>query len=157
VKIQLFRSKYILRVRIVSYSLGFSQAISIVVYIAVKVEEGYHEFVPARKLSEDLEIPGPTAVKILQALNRAGITETREGAKGGVRLAQSPENMTLLDVFHSIERDRSLFRFNIPSTMVEESALAIGRTIINALQQSENAMKESLHDVRISDLYRNHK
>jgi Rrf2 family protein len=138
----------------VSYSLGFSQAVSIIVYIAVKVEEGYHEFVPARRLSEELEIPGPTAVKILQSLNRSGLTETREGAKGGVRLSQSPEDITLLDVFHSIERDRSLFRFNIPSTLVEESALAIGTRIINALQQSEDAMKESLNGVRISDLYR---
>jgi DNA-binding IscR family transcriptional regulator len=94
-------------------------------------------------------------VKILQALNRAGLTETREEAKGGVRLSHEPEDITLLDVFDSIEGDRSLFRFVIPSTMVEESALAIGRTITNALQQSENAMKESLKGVRISDLYRN--
>jgi DNA-binding IscR family transcriptional regulator len=72
-----------------------------------------------------------------------------------VRLSHEPEDITLLDVFDSIEGDRSLFRFVIPSTMVEESALAIGRTITNALQQSENAMKESLKGVRISDLYWN--
>jgi Rrf2 family protein len=135
--------------------MAFSQAIPIVVYIAVKVEDGYYDFVPARELSEKLEIPGPTAVKILQALNRSGLTETREGARGGVRLAKSSENITLLDVFHAIERDRSLFRFVFPSTMVDEAAIAIGQEITTALKQSENAMKESLKSVRISDLYRN--
>ena len=68
---------------------------------------------PTKELSESLNIARPSAVKILQSLNRTGIIETREGAKGGVRLAVSPEEITILDIFNAIEHNRPLFRLDL--------------------------------------------
>lgn len=137
-----------------SYSLSFWQGISIVVYTAIKVEHGYTDFVPTRQLSESLDIPMPTAVKILQSLNRSALTETREGAKGGIRLARKPEEITLLDVFHAIEHDRPLFRTKMPTSLTNEMATMVGEKVSKSLQQSEDAMKNSLNQVTIADLFR---
>ncbi|MGG3571454.1 Rrf2 family transcriptional regulator [Bacillus gobiensis] len=137
-----------------SYSLSFWQGISIVVYTAVKVEHGYTDFVPTRQLSESLDIPIPTAVKILQSLNRTGLTETREGAKGGIRLAKKPEEITLLDVFHAIEHDRPLFRTKMPTSLTNDFATMVIEKMTASLQQSEQSMKSSLNQVTIADLFR---
>ena len=76
-----------------SYSLSFSQAIVTVLFVGDKVEQGFYDFVPTKELSEALNIARPTAVKILGNLAGAGIIETREGAKGGVRLALPPDSI----------------------------------------------------------------
>ena len=38
-----------------SYSLAFSQAIMVVVYVAVLVRQGIYDFVPTKELSHDLQ------------------------------------------------------------------------------------------------------
>ncbi|HNB42397.1 MAG TPA: Rrf2 family transcriptional regulator, partial [Anaerolineales bacterium] len=86
-----------------SYSLSFSQAIFTVLFVGDKVEQGFFDFVPTKELSAALNIPNPTAVKILGSLANAGIIETREGSRGGVRLAKPAKQITLLDVFNAIE------------------------------------------------------
>ena len=93
-----------------SYSLSFSQAIFTVLFVGDKVGQGYYDFVPTKELSASLNIPNPSAVKILGSLASAGIIETREGSRGGVRLAKPPQNITLLDVFTAIETGKPMFR-----------------------------------------------
>lgn len=137
-----------------SYSLALWQGISIVVYTAVKVEHGYYEFVPTRQLSESLGIPAPTAVKILQSLSRSGLTETREGAKGGIRLARSADEITLYDIFYAIEQDRPLFRTDVPSALTGDYAMKVADATISSLQQAEQAMKDSLRSVTVAQLIR---
>lgn len=137
-----------------SYSLALWQGISIVVYTAVKIEHGYYEFVPTRQLSENLGIPAPTAVKILQSLNRAGITETREGSKGGIRLSKKAEEITLHDVFRAIEQDRPLFRMEVPAALSGELVDRIAGATIRSLRQAEQAMKDSLRSVTVAQLIR---
>ena len=48
-----------------SYSLSFSQAIFTVLFVGDKVGQGFYDFVPTKELSASLNIPNPTAVKIL--------------------------------------------------------------------------------------------
>ncbi len=124
------------------------------VYIAIKNEHGIYDFVPTRELAESLHIAAPTATKILQNLSRAGMIETREGARGGVRLAGSPDDLTLLDVFGAIEHERPLFRIdqNIPTG--EAVAALVYCRLSEALQSSEQAMKERLQSVTVAGLYR---
>ncbi|QGH33414.1 Rrf2 family transcriptional regulator [Gracilibacillus salitolerans] len=136
-----------------SYSTAFSQALSIVVYTAVKIEEGYTDYVSARQLSENMEMPNPTVVKILQSLNRFGLITTKEGARGGIRLAKAPEEITVLDVFSAIELDRPLFKFSLPSTLKDEKSQLVGDNIEQVLSQAESDMKSRLAATKISDLF----
>lgn len=135
-----------------SYSLSFSQALFIALYIADKVATGIFDFTPTQKISEDLGFPSSSTSVILRKLNRGRIVETREGVKGGVRLARTPTEVTVLDIFTAIEQDRPLFQTNIQPAVSGEKPAQAQQSIVTVLQNSESAMKESLQSVTVQDL-----
>lgn len=55
------------------------------------------------KIAEDQEIPASFLAKIISQLSIAGLIQTSRGAKGGVRLAHKPEDISLLDVVEAID------------------------------------------------------
>ena len=135
-----------------SYSLSFSQAILAVMYIGDKVAQGFYEFVPTKEIAESLNIARPSLVKIMQGLHNAGIIETREGAKGGVRLAKQPDTITLLDVFMAIESGKSLFRTDFTPKVSGKKPTRAQETILSVFSDSEAAMKNQLNQKTIADL-----
>ena len=135
-----------------SYSLGFSQAVVAVLYIADKVQQGFFEFTPTTQLAQDLNIARPSTVKILQSLNQAGIIETREGAKGGVRLARPAGDVTVLDIFGAIEGDRPLFQTRLNFKIVGSKPTLAQGAITTVLGDAEAAMKSELQQTSIADL-----
>ncbi|MCP5094939.1 MAG: Rrf2 family transcriptional regulator [Chloroflexi bacterium] len=135
-----------------SYSLSFSQAILLVIYVADKVEQGFFDFVPTKQLSEDLNIARPTAVKILQSLNGAGIIETREGAKGGIRLAVAPASVTVLDIFNAVESGKALFRHDFRPHVTGKKPTRAQDELLTIFGEAESAMKDRLAETAVSDL-----
>ena len=138
-----------------SYSLAYTQAIMAVLYVADKIQQGMFEFVPTKQLSVDLNIPQPSAVKILQSLNRAGLIETREGSRGGIRLAKPAENITLLDIFNAIESERPLFRLDLQVHVTGLKPTRAQEKICTHLQSAEEVMKTQLAQKTIEDLVQN--
>ncbi len=135
-----------------SYSLSFSQAIVTVIFVGDKVAQGFYDFVPTKELSEALNIARPTAVKILGNLAGAGIIETREGAKGGVRLAMPPAEVTLLDIFQAIESGKAMFRHDFELGVTGEKPTRAQAAILDILNESEAAMHNRLAQTTIADL-----
>jgi len=135
-----------------SYSLAFSQAIVTVLFVGDKVEQGFYDFVPTKELSASLNIARPTAVKILGNLASAGIIETREGAKGGVRLARLPANITILDVFTAIENGKPMFRHDFELRVKGEKPTRAQRAVLTILNDAEAAMTDRLAQTTIADL-----
>lgn len=136
----------------VAYSSAFSQAIAILLHISIKTDKCMYEFLSTKNISEHLNIPVPTAIKVLKSLNATGITITKEGAKGGILLAKSPSEITLLDVFLAIEPGRPLFKkhfnLNVNSEVVED----LKQKVSLCLLEAETAMKDSLKKVTLYDL-----
>lgn len=60
-----------------------------------------------REIAELTQMPLPYLSKIFQRLGDAGIVESKRGYKGGVKLAQSPENISLLAIDAAVENSRS--------------------------------------------------
>jgi len=60
------------------------------------------------KIAEEQEIPASFLAKIISQLSIAGLIQTSRGAKGGVRLARKPEEISLLDVVEAIDGPISL-------------------------------------------------
>ena len=135
-----------------SYSLSFSQSILAVMYIGDKVAQGFYEFVPTKEIAESLNISRPTLVKILQGLHSSNIIETREGAKGGVRLAQKPQTITLLDIFTAIESGRPLFRSDFTPKVSGKKPTRAQEELLSIFAASETAMKATLNETTIADL-----
>lgn len=135
-----------------SYSLAFSQAIMTVLFVADKVEQGFYDFVPTKELSAALNIPRPTAVKILGNLSSTGLIETREGARGGVRLAVAAQDVTILDVFNAIETGKPLFRHDFELRVTGEKPTRAQSAILAVLNDAESAMRAQLGQTTIADL-----
>lgn len=65
---------------------------------------------PAGRLAEYHDLPGPYLAKSLQALAAAGIVASVPGRYGGYHLARPADEITLLDVVIAIDGDQPLFR-----------------------------------------------
>ena len=135
-----------------SYSLSFSQAIVTVIFVADKVQKGMFDFVPTKELSESLNIARPTAVKILSNLTGVGIIETREGAKGGVRLAVTPDEITILDIFEAIETGKPMFRHDYRLRGTGSRPTRVQASVLTILNSAEAAMKVELDSMTMADL-----
>ncbi len=61
------------------------------------------KWVSAKELAEQHQIPADLLGKVLQALSRANITEATLGARGGYRLQQPLDELTLRDVLEAVE------------------------------------------------------
>lgn len=134
-----------------TYSLGVWQAMMAAVYVADKVRLGEHDFVPTSQLAVDLDIPAPSLARLLRSLNRAGIIETREGAKGGIRLAVPADQVTLLDVVEAIEQQRPLFRTDSLPAVTGATPTKRQKALRSALSAAEVAMREEL-EVTIEEI-----
>ena len=55
------------------------------------------------RIAEAARIPRPYLVKVLQALARAEIVQTRRGVGGGVSLLHELDEVTVLDVVNAVD------------------------------------------------------
>lgn len=66
-------------------------------------KEGENKPIPTAKLSEMLEIPLPFLHQIGHSLMQAGLIKASPGPRGSIRLNQSPEEITILNITESLE------------------------------------------------------
>ncbi len=59
--------------------------------------------IPTAKLSEALDIPLPFLHQIGHSLMQAGLIKASPGPRGGIKLNQSPEEITILEIAESLE------------------------------------------------------
>ena len=64
---------------------------------------GKNGHVATSQVAKEQQIPPAFLVKIISQLSIAGILHTSRGARGGVRLAREPQNITLLEVVEAID------------------------------------------------------
>jgi Rrf2 family protein len=136
-----------------AYSQAFTQAVTIVVYISIKMNyKNNTQYLATKYISDKLNIPVPTANKVIRSMILSGIIVSKEGARGGLMLAKKPENITLYDIFKSIEHDIPLFKpiqnLNITGIEIENYK----KRINGSLLQAEIEMKEALGKITIKQL-----
>jgi Rrf2 family protein len=61
------------------------------------------EIASAREIAARFTLPPNLLAKILQSLSQSGIIEAQKGSGGGYRMLKSPNDVTLAQVFESIE------------------------------------------------------
>lgn len=135
-----------------SYSLSFSKAILVVIFVSDKMRQEQYEFLSTASISEILNIPKPTLVKILQSLTAEGLIETKEGKFGGVRLTKDPQDITVLDVFNAIEKGKSLFNtaFDIKASGSRPDKAQ--QSLTQLFATTENAMQAALSQKTIAQI-----
>ena len=76
-------------------------AIKAVIYIGANSIEG--QKIGIKKISADLDIPGPFLGKILQTLARHKILSSIKGPNGGFGLGRNPKDIRLIDIVEIID------------------------------------------------------
>jgi Rrf2 family protein len=137
-----------------SLSTAFPHAILAMIYVTDKVQQGLFEYVPIQQVSSELNIPPSTMGLIIRSLNRAGLVETREGAKGGIRHARTPETITLYDIFRAIEQERPIFQTQLQPRVTGSKPTNAQRAIVTVLHDAEQALLERLQQTTLADLIR---
>jgi len=135
-----------------AYSTALSQGISILLYIHGITEENCYNFLSTKVISEQLNIPVPTTVKVIRNLNNAKLTIAKEGAKGGILLAKPLSEITLLDVFLAVEPGKELFKLHTDVTLQGKQVDEVKHKIIDTLQTAELTLQNYLKEVRLADL-----
>lgn len=75
-------------------------AVRAVMYLAML---GPDEKASTSQIAEEKDIPLSFLAKIIAQLSVAGLLQTMRGARGGVTLARSPEEINLLEVVEAID------------------------------------------------------
>lgn len=57
----------------------------------------------SQELAGSTHLAAPTVAKLLKLLGKAGLVESSRGARGGYRLARSPEQITVADIVSALE------------------------------------------------------
>ncbi|MEQ8473467.1 MAG: Rrf2 family transcriptional regulator [Marinoscillum sp.] len=135
-----------------SYSLSFSKAVLVVIFISDKIRQGQYKFLSTKTIAEILNIPKPTLVKILQNLSMAGIIETREGKQGGIRLQKNPSEITILDILNAMETGKPLFQTSFNILAEGKRPDNAQKSVSNVLIQAELKMKEVLSTKTIHEI-----
>ncbi len=55
------------------------------------------------QIAEATQVPSAYLSKVIQGLSRAGLLISQRGVGGGVRLAQTPEELSILDVVEAVD------------------------------------------------------
>ncbi|MGX1829156.1 RrF2 family transcriptional regulator [Paenibacillus taichungensis] len=140
-----------------AYSTALSQGISILLYIHALSEENCSNYLSTKLISEQLNIPVPTTVKVIRNLNNAKLTMAKEGAKGGILLAQPLSEITMLDVFLAVEPGKDLFKVHTDVTLQGQDVDDVKQKVIHHLAGAEIAMQNYLKDIRLTDLFHEEK
>ncbi len=135
-----------------SYSLSYSKAILVVIFISDKIRQGQYEYLSTASISKLLNIPKPTLVKILQGLNAGGIIETKEGKLGGIRLSRDPADISLLDILDSIEKGKALFQTSFNILAEGKRPDKARQTLSEVFFAAESNMKNTLAQKTIDDI-----
>ena len=141
---------FILYTYLMAYGIAFTQAVYILIFVFDKVNQKTFQLVPTSVISEALNIPRPSVVKILQSLNQAGIIESGTGKSGGVRLTRSPQDISLEQVFSAIEGQKRLFRLDHTLNATGSRPEKAKQEIETALYRIETEMLTSLSQIKIS-------
>ncbi|MXQ55209.1 Rrf2 family transcriptional regulator [Shimazuella alba] len=90
-----------------------------------------------QKLAERLGVSATYLSKILTKLVKAGMIESASGARGGYRLKRNWENISFLDIIHTIEGKASLFDCSLD----HGSECAIQQVVLLAEEKMEDHLR----------------
>ena len=139
-----------------AFSVAFSQALEITAYVNSKSQAQHEDYLSIQKISEMLNIPVPSIKKISSTLKKSGILTSKTGLNGGLRLAKTPQTITVYEILTAIEGTAPLFKLH---QEVDPAAFVNGERVTswlaastNVLNRAEDAMVQVLKQTSIADL-----
>ena len=111
----------------------------------------------AQEIASNMNIPGKYIATVMQRLKKNGYVDSQQGNSGGYFLKKEPKDITLYDVFYTMEEGINLSRCDTcdPVCFLHEE----GRDcpINNAYLMTETVIKKALSSISIEELSKNSK
>ena len=104
----------------------FSQTVEYALRAMVQLGADAPRASTTKEIAGRTKVPSAYLAKVLQSMRRAGLIHSRRGVGGGVTLARSPEEISLLDVIDAVEplkRARGKSRTATPLQQALDAAL----------------------------------
>lgn len=123
------------------YSKATNYALHTMLFLAAATP---NKPVGVQQLAEQQDVSPTYLSKILTKLVKAGMIESASGANGGYRLKRNWEDISFLDIIHSIEGNASLFDCSLdhgPECPIQKVVLS-----------AEEKMEEHLRNQTMSEL-----
>lgn len=131
-----------------------SSRVAVAVHVLAILTWKRGEPVSSQQLAHSVNTNPVVVRRIVGALRRAGLVEVQPGAAGGALLARGPEEITLLEVYRSVEDGEELFAMH-PQPPCQDCG--VGANIQGALAEvfgdARTAMEAVLDRVTVADVW----
>jgi len=125
-------------------NLRFSTGIEALVLMATEPEK----FHTSQALAQALATNAVVVRRLLAALSRAQLISTAKGPSGGSRLAHSPKQITLRDIYRALEPGELLHRSQNGSAETK----ALKKAIQGIFRKAEKSLEEELESTTLNQL-----
>ncbi|MHC4599831.1 MAG: RrF2 family transcriptional regulator [Planctomycetota bacterium] len=127
--------------------LKFTEAGSLAMHTMCLLASGKNGLHSNREIAYRLHVSQAHLSKVLQRLGKAGLVTSARGPRGGFRLAKPPEDVTLLEVYESIEGPIAT------GGCLMENEVCDGRCILGGLLENfDHAIRDYLSGTHLSEL-----
>jgi Rrf2 family protein len=122
-------------------SRKFEYGLHAVTYLAMK---GPERVVTVKELAAEIGFSQVFLAKAMQNLNKAGITRSVQGVKGGYMLARTPDEITVGDIGVAIEGEPHLMRCSVEDCQCEiESSCTHKGYMFNLQKRIQQLLNET--------------
>ncbi|HVY69324.1 MAG TPA: Rrf2 family transcriptional regulator [Verrucomicrobiae bacterium] len=125
---------------------------SIAVHLMAGLAYGCGKDVTSARLAHSVNTSPSFIRRVLAKLSKAGLVETTTGKAGKCELAESPEKISLLDIYHAVDAPKA---FAI-HTYTEQKACAVSchikAALDKALGKTQHAMEATLESITLAQI-----
>ena len=108
--------------------------------------------VTSEKIAESVQTNAVSIRRLFQALGKAGLVVGQMGPNGGARLARTPDQITLADIWHAVDDDAL---FALPRSGGNPSCSlnrAVRPVLVQVFREATAALEASLARVTLADV-----
>lgn len=121
----------------------FSQTVEYALRAVVFLADRAPDACTTDQISAATQVPKPYLSKVLQNLNRNEIVKTQRGIGGGVTLARTPDQLTILEVVNAVEPIERIAVCPLGLKSHGKNLCPLHRRMDDALAQVEKSFQET--------------
>ncbi len=131
-----------------SHILKISEAASLAFHTMALLAAAPGDLFSTRQIAEIMEVSDNHLAKVLQRLTREGLVTPVRGPLGGFRIGKASEEITLQDIYESIEGPMVM-----PDCLLSGKRHCNGRCVLgDLLVRVDTMVRDYLGETRLSDL-----
>jgi Rrf2 family transcriptional regulator, nitric oxide-sensitive transcriptional repressor len=122
----------------------FSQTVEYALRAVTYLAQNCEAACTTEQIAKATSVPQAYLAKVLQSLLRSGITQSQRGIKGGIRLARSAEELSMLDVVQAVDPIKRIDHCPLPTEGEEINGHSIRNREAHALCPLHQKLDEAL-------------